>query len=203
MSARAEAYPDFHIKDCGGACVKPLAVARRYARALADVAGEQDAKILDRTTDEISLAADVLAGDPQILRFFDDPSVQREHKDASVQTLVRQAKLSELSARFLGVLIDNRRISALSAIGEALRALRDERLGIVRAETTMAVKPSEDEMKELRQALEKMTGRQVQLSVTIDRNVLGGARTRVGSRVYDGTLKSQLAALRRRLEQTG
>jgi F-type H+-transporting ATPase subunit delta len=181
--------------------VKPLAVARRYARALADVAGQKDAKNLDRTAREISLAAAVLTGDAQILRFFDDPSIPRESKDASMQTLARKAKLSELSARFLGVLIDNRRTSALPAIDEALRALRDERLGIVQAETTMAVKPSETEVKQLRQALERMTGRQVQLSVTIDPGVLGGARTRVGSQVYDGTLRSQLAALRRRLAQ--
>ena len=65
----------------------------------------------------------------------------------------------------------------------------------------MAVEPSETEVKQLRQALEKMTGRQVQLSVTLDPGVLGGARTRVGSQVYDGTLRSQLAALRRRLAQ--
>lgn len=181
--------------------MKPLAVARRYARALADVAGEQDPKTLDRTSREISLAAAVLTDDAQILRFFDDPSILRENKDASIQTLVRQAKLSELSARFLGVLIDNRRISALSAIAEALRALKDERLGIVQAETTMAVQPSENEVRQLQQALEKMTGRQVELTVAIDPEVLGGARTRVGSQVYDGTLKSQLAALRRRLAQ--
>jgi len=181
--------------------VKPLAVARRYARALADVAGQQDPKTLDRTSREISLAAAVLAGDAQILRFFDDPSIQRDHKDASIATLVRQAKLSDLSARFLAVLIDNRRISALPAIDEALRALRDERLGIVQAEATVAVKPSDNEVKQLREALEKMTGRQVELSVRIDPEVLGGARTRVGSQVYDGTLRSQLAALRRRLAQ--
>ncbi len=181
--------------------MKPLAVARRYARALADVAWQQDQKSLDRTSQEVSLAAEVLAGDPQILRFFDDPSIRRQDKDASIQTLVRQAKLSELSARFLAVLIDNRRISALATIAEALRAVRDERLGIVQAEATMAVKPAEKEVAQLRQALEKMTGRQVQLSVTIDPEVLGGARTQVGSQVYDGTLKSQLAALRRRLAQ--
>jgi len=181
--------------------VKPLAVARRYARALADVAGQQGTNVLDRTAREISLASAVLAGDPQILRFFDDPSIPRDQKDASIQTLARKAKLSDLSARFLGVLIDNRRIGALSAIDEALRVLRDERLGIVQAETTMAVKPSESEVKKLQQALEKMTGRQVKLSVRLDPEVLGGARTRVGSQVYDGTLRSQLAALRRRLAQ--
>lgn len=181
--------------------MKPLAVARRYARALADVAGSQGTKALDRTAREISLANAVLGADAQILRFFDDPSIPRDKKDASIQTLARQAKLSELSARFLGVLIDNRRIGALSAIDEALRALRDERLGIVRAETTLAVEPSEAEVKKLQQALEKMTGRRVQLTVTLDPEVLGGARTRVGSQVYDGTLRSQLAALRRRLAQ--
>ena len=75
--------------------MKPLAVARRYARALADVAWQQDPKILDRTSREVSLAAEVLAGDPQFLRFFDDPSIRREDKDASIETLVRKAELSE------------------------------------------------------------------------------------------------------------
>jgi F-type H+-transporting ATPase subunit delta len=181
--------------------VKPLAVARRYARALADVAWQQDPKLLDRTSREISLAAGVLSGDPQVLRFFDDPSVRREDKNAAVRTLVKKAKLGDLADRFLAVLIDNRRISALPAIEQALRAIRDERLGVVQAEATVAVKPSEVEVKKLRQALERMTGRTVQLSVTIDPAVLGGARTRVGSRVYDGTVKRQLSILRRRLVQ--
>lgn len=181
--------------------MKPLAVARRYARALADVAWQQDPKTLDRVSREISLAAAALAGDAQILGFFDDPSIRREDKDAAIRTLVRKGKLSGLSTRFLAVLIDNRRLSALPSIDEALRTVRDERLGIVQAEATMAVKPSETQLRQLQQALEKMTGRQVQLAVTIDPSVLGGARTRVGSRVYDGTLKSQLAALLRRLVQ--
>jgi F-type H+-transporting ATPase subunit delta len=181
--------------------VKPLAVARRYARALADVAGQKSPQTLEKTSREISLAAGTLAADPRILRFFDDPSVRREDKAAALETLVRKAKLSDLSARFLAVLIDNRRIGALPPIAAALRALRDERCGIVQAEATMAVAPSDKELKSLTRALEKMTGRRVELAVTVDPSVLGGARTRIGSRVFDGTLRAQLAGLRRRLAQ--
>ena len=110
--------------------MKPLAVARRYARALADVAGQDDPKILDKTTREISLAARAIAGDPAILRFFDDPSVRKEDKDAAIKTVGRKGKLSELSLRFLAVLVENRRMSALRTIDEVLQEIRDERLGL-------------------------------------------------------------------------
>ena len=179
--------------------MKPLAVARRYARALADVAGQDDPKILDKTTREISLAARAIAGDPAILRFFDDPSVRKEDKDAAIKTVGRQGKLSQLSLRFLAVLVENRRMSALRTIDEVLQEIRDERLGLVQAEATMAVSPTKAEQQKMKQALEKMTGRTVHLSVKIDPDVLGGARTRIGSRVYDGTLRNQLAILRKRL----
>ena len=179
--------------------MKPLAVARRYARALADVAWQKGPKVLESTTREISLAAVILAGDPQIQRFFDDPSVRKENKDAAIRTLVRRARIGDLSHRFLSVLINNRRMAALPAIKEALCVIRDDRLGIVQAEATMAVKPGKQELIRFREALEKMTGRSVELSVRIDPEILGGARTQVGSRVYDGTLRRQLADLRKRL----
>jgi F-type H+-transporting ATPase subunit delta len=181
--------------------VKPLAVARKYARALADVAGQQQPESLEKVTAEISLAAKVLGVDGQIVSFFDDPSVRSQDKDAAARTLARQASLGDLSLRFLAVLIENRRISSLPEIATALRKIKDERMGVIPAETTLAVSPSEEEIERLRGALERMTGSKVRLTVKIDPQILGGARTRVGSQVYDGTLRHQLTVLRKRLVQ--
>ena len=72
----------------------------------------------------------------------------------------------------------------------------------MKAETTTAVPLSTAELKRLREALQKMTGRTVRITHRVDPTVLGGARTRIGSRVYDGTLKHQLVALRERLVGT-
>lgn len=181
--------------------MKTLAVARKYARALADVAGEQHPEGLEKVTTEISLAAKVLGADGQISSFFDDPSVRSQDKDAAARTLAQQAGLGDLSLRFLAVLIENRRISWLPEIAAALQRIKDERMGVIPAETTLAIAPSEKEIERLRGALERMTGSRVRLTVKIDPRILGGARTRLGSRVYDGTLRHQLAVLHKRLVQ--
>ena len=183
------------------ATVKPIAVARRYARALADVAQEQDPRSLDKVAAEVSLVAQVLDGEAAIGHFFDDPSVPAGDKEAAATTLGRKAHLGPLTRRFVDVLIENGRLGMLPAIAPALRAIRDDRLGMVPAEATMAKRPSPAELRKFRAALEKMTGRTVRLTVKVDPDVLGGARTRVGSQVYDGTLKRQLAVLRRRLAE--
>jgi len=177
-----------------------VAFAGRYARALAELAG-RDPKRLEALASELDLLAQVLGSDARLLGFFASDSVKREEKDALLTTLAGKAGLSDLARRFLGVLVDNGRVAALPDIAAAFGELKDAALGIVPAEATVAVRLTEGEVTGLRSALEKMTGHQVRLSVTVDPEVLGGARTRIGSRVYDGTLRSRLETLRRRLAE--
>ena len=182
--------------------MQPIAVAKRYARALADSAGGKDPGRLEAVASELSLAARVLGADAKFARFFADPSISQEDKRAAIDALARRAKLSDVVRSFLLVLVTNRRLGALEAIRAAFEGIKDERLGIVKAETTTAVPLSAAELKRLRESLEKMTGRTVRITHRVDPAVLGGARTRIGSRVYDGTLRHQLMALRDRLVGT-
>ncbi len=181
--------------------MKPLAVARRYARALADVVGEKHPASLEKAAAGLSAVADVLRREAAILRFFDDPSVHREQKEAAIGAVARKARLDAVVQRFLVVLVERRRLAALPAIAEAFRSIKDQRLGIVPVEATLAVPLPAADQKRFRETLEKMTGGKVRLSLRVDPAVLGGARARIGSRVYDGTLKRQLVILRRRLEE--
>ena len=183
--------------------MKPLAVARRYARALADVAMAKDRSYLEQVSAELSLVAEVLESEPRLMRFFEDPSVRPQDREAAVKTLARRGKIGDLVRRFLEVLIENRRLSALPAIAEAFRAIKDERLGIEPVEATTAVSLTARELGRFREALEVVTGRAVRLTVSVDPSVLGGARTRIGSRVYDGTVRRQLGILRQRLIGAG
>jgi len=182
--------------------VQPIAVAKRYARALADSAGAQGPARLEAVASELSLAAKVLGAEAKFARFFANPSISQEDKQGAIDALARRGKLSEIVRSFLLVLVANRRLGALHSIRDCFEAIRDERLGIVKAETTTAVPLSAAELKRLRESLEKLTGRTVRITHRVDPAVLGGARTRIGSRVYDGTLKHQLAALRDRLVGT-
>lgn len=175
-----------------------VAIAGRYARALADLAGGEP-KRLETLASELDLLARVVGSDVHLMQFLASPSGKRDQKDAVLDTLASKAKLSELARRFLGVLLDNGRVAELPDIAAAFAEVRDAALGILPAETTVAVELTDKEERALQVALEEMTGRKVRLSVTVDREVLGGARTRIGSRVYDGTLRSRLDILRRRL----
>jgi F-type H+-transporting ATPase subunit delta len=177
-----------------------VAVAGRYARALADLAG-RDPRHLEALAVEVDLLARVFGAEGRLPGFLASPKVKREEKDALLATLAEKAKLSELTRRFLGVIVENGRLAALPDIAAAFGEIRDAALGIVPAETTVAVRLTEEEETALRSALEKLTGRKIRLSVSVDPEVLGGARTRIGSRVYDGTLRSRLETLRRRLAE--
>lgn len=174
-------------------------IAGRYARALAEVVGEQDAAALDAVGQQIDLLAHVFAQDPGLARFFDSPTTRPAHKAAALETLAARAGLSDVARRFLGVVADRRRTAALGAIAEAFRGFRDRAAGIVPVEATVAVTMGDAETASFRAALEKMTGRKVRLSVKVDPGIVGGVRTQIGSRVFDGTLESHLRALHRRL----
>jgi len=179
--------------------VKPIAVAKRYARAFADVVGAKGAARLEPAAVELSLAARVLGRDGELLRFFDDPSVPRPDKTRLLDSLQKKGKIGDQTRRLLDLLVDRRRLSILPEVAAAFEAIRDVRLGIVAAEATTARPLGAAEQKRLREALEKMTGRTVKLTLSVDPAILGGARTRIGSKVYDGTLKRRLALLRDRL----
>jgi F-type H+-transporting ATPase subunit delta len=181
--------------------VKSVAVAKRYARALAACVAETDPAGLDKVAADLALAAGALARDPRFLRFFADPARLDRDKESAIDALVRQAKIGEPTGNFLRLLVRNRRLSSLPAIHEAFEVIRDQRLGVVPVEATTAVPLKAEEVKRFREALEKMTRRKVRLALQVDPGVLGGVRARIGSKIYDGTLKRQLAILRERLAE--
>jgi len=176
-------------------------MAGRYARALAEIAGENDAAALGAIGAQLDLVARMVTGEPALAKFFDSPTSRAADKETALTTLVKRAGLTDLVQRFLAVVIDKRRMSSLPAIAAAFAALHDRAAGIVPVEATVAVGMNEADTARFRAALETMTGRQVRLSVTIDPEIVGGVRTRIGSRVYDGSLKSHLRALHRRLAE--
>ena len=189
--------------------MQPVAVAKRYARALADYAetkpgevgrsGRKDQSRLEPLALELALVRRVLDGDPKFARFFADPAIDQKDKQSAIEAMARKGKLSDALRNFLLLLVTNRRLGALGEIVRAFEQEKDERLGIVSAETTTAVPLSAAELKRLREALETMTGRTVKITQRVDPALLGGARTQIGSRVYDGTLRRSLEALRERL----
>jgi F-type H+-transporting ATPase subunit delta len=108
--------------------------------------------------------------------------------------------LSAAVGNFIRLIVRHRRTEMLSEIQVAFRQELNARLGIAEAEVTSAQSLNDQQKNELTRALEKRTGKKIEARFREDKNLLGGAVVRVGSTVYDGSVREQLARLRQQLE---
>jgi F-type H+-transporting ATPase subunit delta len=120
-------------------------------------------------------------------------------KRAVVGRIADTLKLSRITRNFLYVLIDHRRISGLPDILHSLEVIVDERLGFARAEVSSARELTEAQRTALNARLERMTGKRIRMRFTVNPALIGGAVARIGSTVYDGSVRGQLDSLGRRL----
>lgn len=176
------------------------AVASRYARALADLVFDPS-KGLDPQTaaSQLELFDEVLQSSPDLRIALLSPAVAPARKRAVVARLTERLGIARLVRNFLFVLIDHRRTPMLREIREAFQATVDERLGIRRAEVTSARELDESEQTLVAVQLGKLTGKRVRCRFALDEGLIGGVTARIGSTIYDGSVRGQLEALRRRL----
>jgi F-type H+-transporting ATPase subunit delta len=129
--------------------------------------------------------------------FFLDPANSPKAKKTILEKLCSARGVPERVSSFLGMVSDNGRLGSLQSIAEVFHSQREAGQGTVSATLTTAAPLTPEIQARARVALEKLSGRKVNLEVEVDPGLLGGAVTRVGSMVYDGSLKTQLARLRR------
>jgi len=176
------------------------AVTSRYARALVDVVVERK---LDATKTMAQLDALVAAveSSPELRNIWENPSVPAEQKRKVLDVLAGKLGADKMVRNFLAVLIDNRRIAALPEVARQFRSELYERLGIAEAEVTTTRELSAEEKRALEAQVAKLTGKKVQARYTTDAKILGGAVVRVGSTIYDGSVKGQLQRLKAALSE--
>ncbi len=173
-------------------------IARRYARALYAMA-EQEASI-ERVDEDIVMIRDSFSASPELVRFFADPVVSAEKKNAVIGKLLAP-RVHPVTAKFLTLLVEKRREYLFLEVAGSYRALRDEQLNIVQADARVALPLEAAEEQQLRTALERLTGRSVRLKTHLDPTILGGVVIRVGDTVYDRSVRNQLTRLRSQMEQ--
>ena len=172
-------------------------VARRYAAALADVVlNNGDAK---KVKGELKTWEEMIVGNENLLNVFENPAIAHLNKARVLESLIQSASPDRTTANFLRVLLRNNRLSELDEINERFEWELEERSGHVLANVTSARELSENEKAELRTNLEKLTRKQVRLNFEIDKDIIGGVVTRIGSTVYDSSVKTQLQTLREEL----
>ena len=174
------------------------AVASRYAAALADVTLEQNDA--DRVKNDLNSFAKTFAESPDLRALIESPGVSQDLKHRVIRELASRMGLVPAVRNFAFLLVDHHRTEILAEIQQAFQTELNTRLGIAEAEVISAREMSTEERGKLTAALERRTGKKIEASFRRDESLVGGTVVRVGSTIYDGSVREQLMRLRERLE---
>ena len=172
-------------------------VARRYANALADVVtktGETDSARTELKTWEQMISANT-----DLQTAFGNPAISQVNKEKVLENLIEKTQPTKTTANFLRILLRNNRLTEIGEINQKFASVLEERSGAVSAQITSARSLSEAEKAEMQMNLSKLTGKTVSLNFETDETLIGGVITRIGSTVYDGSVKTQLAELKHQM----
>jgi F-type H+-transporting ATPase subunit delta len=173
-------------------------VASTYARAFADVVfgSHLDA---DRCVAELRAVASLLAESSELRRVWENPAIAAEQKRRVLDVIAERDGISKQVRNLVAVLIDHRRVHFLEPIIRQLEKELDARMGFVEAQITSARELGAAEKGEFESQVGKLTGKKVRARYGQDASLLGGAVVRVGSTIYDGSVKGQLQRIREQI----
>ena len=171
-------------------------IARMYGGSLYDLAAEEGLET--RILDELDEAAKLIRDDPEYLRLLSTPSIPKKERCALLDEAFRgQVHLYVLS--FLKILCEKGTLRELPGCARAYRIRYNAAHGILEATAITAIAMTAAQTEQLRQKLETITGKKIDLATKIDPSVLGGIRLDIEGTELDGTVQNRLATLRRNI----
>ena len=177
-----------------------VSVARRYARALLEALS--DSAQLDTAADQLGALADTLRTQPELRELFSSPTFSKAQRTAVAEGLLQSlGNVPKALDGLIRLLSERDRLLILPDIARLFHDLADQRLGRLRGEVTSAVPLPPDLLRSVEQSLEKATQRDVVLTAKVEPLLVGGVTARVGSLLFDGSLRTQLEDLRTQLKQ--
>ncbi len=176
------------------------ALAGRYATALTDIVFDQNAPLgPEQAISELRDFESMVAASSDLKHILNSPAVSRPRKRGVITKLAESAQLSDTIRNFLFVMVDRGRAGILPLLRRVFEEFVDARRGIARPEVKSATSLSEEEKAAIGAELARISGKQVQCNFVVDSTLLGGVVARIGSTVYDGSVRGKLAALKGRL----
>ena len=172
--------------------------ANRYAKALFDVALEEKAD-LAKVDQDLQALVGALRESPELLLAVSRRSVTDVARQSLMEAVSKAMSLSPTVTKMLVLLAKSGKLNLVPELAAAYRERLLSHQNVVRAEVTSAAPLSEEKTRALEESLSKVTGKKVEISVSIDPELLGGVVARIGSTVYDGSVKTQLARMRQEL----
>jgi F-type H+-transporting ATPase subunit delta len=174
-----------------------VAVANRYARALADVLGPQGD--YRRILSELEDFATTYRQSSELRSVFESPAVPLAARTKVLAAILERMGAAAVTANFLRVLLANYRMSLIDQVAQAFRKIAYERLGVTEVRIESAAKLSDGDRENLRGRFAKITGRQVELEFHLNPELLGGVVAQIQSTVYDGSARGGLERIRQQL----
>ena len=178
----------------------PALAARRYARALLDVAA-RDAAGPDGIHERLERLEAALAEHPQVATLLTHPGIARAKKERLLGALLPEERSDGPVTRLLGLLIERRRVALLPAILESYVAQRNAERGVVSARVVSSSPLEGRQLAALEAALAQATRASVQMTAQVEPRLGGGLVVNVGGRTLDGSVRGRLRTLRARLRQ--
>lgn len=172
-------------------------IAKRYAKALVELAGEQ--KTFEKTSEDLKAFVDAMEGQPAVEKLFRSPAVTPKDKKAVIRDIAQRLNLHTTTTRFIEFLAENGRVRHIREVQQAFEDLLAERQNRVAVELTSATAVNNGYLSDLKGRLERITGKNVDIKTQIDPSLIAGARARIGSVIYDGSIKNQLNRMRERM----
>ncbi len=172
-------------------------IAKRYAKALVELAHEKNA--VDKTKADLAAFAASVSEQAVLQKLFASPSFTPEAKKAVIGDLAATLGLQKTTTRFIEYLAETGRIRYVRDVQEAFEEILAERQNRANVRLTTATALGGGELEEIRKKLATITGKQVEVDARVDASLIGGARAQIGSMIYDGTIKNQLAKIREKL----
>ena len=172
-------------------------IARRYASALADVVIENgEATEIQQELEQWSA---VLSANPNLQEVLRNPTIPLDQKRAVLNQLIARAQPRPTTANFLKVMLQNQRLTELPEINRKFAEILDERAGMVAATITSAHPVPDELQRQLTEKLASVTQKKVRLNFEQDTDLIGGLVTRIGSTVYDGSVRNQLDQIKEKM----
>ena len=172
-------------------------VARRYASALADVVLERgEAR---EVQEEMLVWEQMLQSSSNLQEVFRNPTIALDDKRGLLSKLIARAKPRPTTTNFLKVLLQNQRLTEIGEINRKFAEILDLRAGMVAAIVTTARTVPEAAQQQLYTKLLSLTGKKVRINFATDPNLIGGLVTRIGSTVYDGSVRNHLQMIKEKM----
>lgn len=174
------------------------AVAKRYARALFDVALEK--KAIDATEKELAQVVNTIEENEGFRKLLSHPKITAAEKKQMVETLFAN-EISATTGNFLNIVLDRGREKDLDQILASFIEMANEIRGIADATVITAKSLNDNEVKQLADAFGRQLNKKLRVKTEVNPALIGGVVVRIGDRLYDGSISGKLARLTQKIKQ--